>query len=126
MVDKMFENAVRGKYRFPFRGAVSVEDLFDLTVESLDSIYKVLNSDLKQITEESLLETKTSEDKELDEKIEIVKYIVKTKLEEQNLRLKETERSAQKQKILGIISAKQDESLQSKSEEELKEMLDKL
>ena len=124
--EKMFEVAVRTKMRFPFRGQISVEDLWDLSVENLDSIFKVLNSQLKQVKEESLLNKRTKQDQEIDTRIEIVKYIVKVKLEEENLRLKAREQKEQKQKILEILSAKQDESLQNKSVEELEAMLNKL
>jgi len=47
-----------------------------------------------------LLEVKSKQDKELDMKIEIVKHIVKQKLEEQDARLKEKEKKEQKQKFL--------------------------
>lgn len=125
-IEKMFEVATRSKMRFPFRGLISVEDLWDLSVQQLDTIFKGLNSELKQVQEESLLNTKTKEDKELDIKIEIVKYIVQVKLEEENLRLKAKAQKEQKQKIMEILSAKQDESLQNKSIEELKAMLEEL
>ena len=59
----IFEVAVRSKMRFPFRGLVSVEDLWDLTVEDLDTIFKTLNSQIKQVKEESLLSNRTKEDK---------------------------------------------------------------
>lgn len=119
----MFEVAVRSKFRFPFRGLISVEDLFDLSVKELDSIFKTLNSQLKQVKEESLLEVKSQQDKELDMKIEIVKYIVKIKLEEENNRLKAKEQKEKKQKIMEILSAKQDESLKNMSIDELTKML---
>lgn len=122
----MFETATRSKFRFPFKGLVNVEDLWDLSVESLDSIYKTLNSQLKQANEESLLQVRSENDKELDTKIEIVKHIVSVKLEERANRLKAKERKEQKQKILEVLQAKQDASLQSKSEEDLKKMLDEL
>lgn len=126
MNEKMFETAVRTKMRFPFKGVVSVEDLWDLSVENLDSVYKTLNSELKKATEESLLNTKTKQDKELETKIEIIKYIVKVKQEEELLRLKAKERKEQRQKILEIMAMKQDESLQNKSIEELTAMLNEL
>jgi len=122
----MFEVAVRSKFRFPFKGLISIEDLYDLNVKSLDSVFKTLNSELKQVKEESLLEVKTKQDQELDTKIEIVKYIVQTKLEEEQLRLKVRDQKEKKQKIMEILSAKQDESLQNKSIDELRSMLDEL
>lgn len=122
----MFEIATRKKFRFPFRGVISVEDLWVLPVEDLDSIFKVLNSQLKEVKEESLLKAKTKANKELETKIEIIKHIVATKLEEENKRLKTKEQKEKKQKILDIIETKQDESLQTKSIDELKRMLDEL
>lgn len=122
----LFEVATRSKMRFPFKGLISVEDLWDLSVNNLDSIFKSLNSELKQVQEESLLNTKSKADEELEVKIEIVKYIVNVKLEEENVRLKVKEQKEQKQKIMQILSTKQDESLQNKSIDELKAMLEEL
>lgn len=124
--EKMFEVAVRTKMRFPFKGLISVEDMWDLSVEELDLVFKTLNSQLKQVKEESLLTTKTQQDKELDVKIAIVKYIVQVKLEERQLRLKAKDKKEKKQKIMEILSAKQDQDLQNKSVDELRSMLDEL
>jgi len=124
--EKMFEIAVRSKLRFPFRGLISVEDLWDLNVENLDAVFKELNSQIKRVQEESLLKTKSKQDEELELKINIVKYIVSVKLEETDLRVKAMEKREQKQKILKILSDKQDESLQNKSIEELEKMLEEL
>lgn len=126
MSEKMFESAVRGKMRFPFKGMISVEDLWDLSVVNLDTVFKTLNSELKQVNQESLLNIKTKKDMEIETKIEIVKYIVGVKLEEEEKRKKVKEQKEQKQRIMEILSTKQDESLQNKSIEELQAMLDKL
>lgn len=122
----IFEYAVRNKVRFPFKGMISVEDLWDLSLTNLDSIYKTLNKQVKQSEEESLLATKTSVDTELEVQIAIVKYIVSVKLEEQEVRTKAAENKAQKQKIMSIIAAKEDEALKNSSVDDLKKMLDKL
>ena len=122
----IFEVAIRSKMRFPFKGLVSAEDLWDLTVEDLDTIFKTLNSQIKQVKEESLLSNRTKEDKILDTKIEIVKYIVSVKLVELESKLKEKENKAKKQRILSILSVKQDEEIQNKSVEELTAMLNDL
>ncbi len=122
----LFEVATKGKFRFPFKGLVSTEDLYDLSVENLDQVFKSLNSELKQVKEESLLDSKTKEDTELDMKIEIVKHIVSLKLEEKKARLEEKEKKEQKQRILEILSTKKDESLQNKSVDELQALLSDL
>lgn len=124
--EKMFEVATRTKMRFPFKGLVGVEDLWDLTVEQLDSVFKVLNSQLKQVKEDSLLQKRTKEDTEIDLKIEIIKYIVSIKLEENNARLLEKENAEKKQKIMRILADKQDEDLKNKSADELEKMLSEL
>jgi restriction endonuclease S subunit len=122
----IFEYAVRNKVRFPFKGMISVEDLWDLSLTSLDSIYKTLNKQIKQSEEESLLTTKTSVDTELEIQITIVKYIVSVKLEEQAAREKAAAKKAQKQKIMSIIATKEDEALQNSSVDDLRKMLDEL
>lgn len=122
----IFEYATKVKLRFPFKGQLSVEDLWDLSVTNLDTIFKSLNAEKKQVQEESLLNIKTKENKELEVKIEIVKHIVEFKLQEADAKLKEKEKKEQKQKIMEILNTKQDESLKNKSVEELQEMLNEM
>lgn len=121
--EKMFELATRAKLRFNFKGQVSVEDLWDLSLESLDGIYKGLNALVQQAKEDSLLSVKSAADEVLDAKIEIVKHIVKVKLEEAEARKQVKAVREQQQKIMSILSDKQDEALKNKTVEELQEML---
>lgn len=125
-MENMFEFATRNKMRFPFKGQISVEDLWDLRVEDLDTVFKSLNKQVKQTKEESLLATKTTEDTILDTQIAIVKYIFDVKVQEANARLIEKERKEQKQKIMSILATKQEQELQNKSVEELQKMLDEI
>lgn len=122
----IFEYATRNKVRFPFKGVISVEDLWDLSLVNLDSIYKTLNKQVKQSEEESLLNTKTNVDTELEVQIAIVKHIVSVKLEEQNAKEQAAAKKAQKQKIMSIIASKEDEALHNSSVDDLKKMLDEL
>lgn len=125
-IDKIFEYATRNKVRFPFKGVISVEDLWDLSLPNLDSIYKTLNKQVKQSEEESLLNTKSEVDTELEVQIAIVKHIVSVKLAELEAREKARNKREQKQKIMSIIAAKQDEALQNSSIDDLQKMLDEL
>ena len=125
-MEKMFEYATRNKVRFRFKGLISIEDLWDLSLTELDSIYKTLNKKVKQANEESLLNTKSKEDKTTEIQIEIIKYIVTIKQEEAARSMAAAERRAKKQKILEVLAAKEDASLQDKSPEELQKMLSEL
>lgn len=125
-VENIFEYATRNKVRFSFRGLISVEDLWDLSLTNLDFIYKELNKQSKQSEEKSLLNIKTQEDELLNVQIDIVKHIVSVKLAEKEAREKASAKKAQKQKIMSIIAAKQDEALQNSSIDDLKKMLDEL
>lgn len=124
--NKMFEVAVRNKFRFPFKGVISVEDLWDLSVQQLDGIFKTLKSQEQKAQEESLLDTRTPEDEALKTKIDIIRYIVTVKLDEAKQAEHAKENRDQKQKILGILAEKQDADLRSKTPEELQAMLNQL
>lgn len=122
----IFEYASRNKIRFSFKGLISTEELWDLSLENLDSIYKNLNSTVKKLNEDSLLNSKSSEDKLLEVQLEIVKYIFNQKVEEKATKLLEKEKREKKQKIMSIMESKRDQALQNASLEELQHMLDDL
>lgn len=122
-MEKKFEAAIRNKYRFPYKGMISVEDLWDLSVTQLDGIFKTLNAEVKKEQEESLLTTKSAADTELETKISIIRYIVATKQAEAEKAKKAKENKAEAQKILDIIGRKQDAALENMSIEELQARL---
>ena len=119
----IFEQAARGKYRFPFRGLCTVEDLWDLNVNNLDAVYKELNKQKRNNNEDSLLET-SNEDTKLNDMIEIVKHIVSVKQKEKADRILEKERKERNQMIMDIIKDKEYENLRSKSIAELMGIVD--
>lgn len=122
----IFEFAARNKVRFPFKGMISVEDLWDLSLTNLDSIYKTLNKQVKQSEEESLLSTKENVNTELEVQIAIVKHIVSVKLAEKEAAEKASAKKAQKQKIMSIIATKENEALNNMPIDDLKKMLDEI
>lgn len=122
----IFEYAVEHKLRFPYKGLISTEDLYVLSVSDLDTIYKTLKREAKRNGEESLLAMKSNDDVALDTKIEIVKYIVEKKLAQVEARKTAAANKAKKEKILSILEEKQDAALKNMSEEDLRKMLDTL
>lgn len=125
MEKNLFEIAARRKYRFPYRGQVSIEDLWDISVTGLDGIFKTLNSAAKAKAEESLLD-KSSEDEDLENKIDIIRYIVSVKLTEKKERESATAKKELKQKLLEIKARREDAALESLTPEELERELAKL
>lgn len=126
MEGNIFELASRNKTRFAYKGSLSVEDLWDLSVQELDRIFMGLNAKLKVCKEESLLSPKENENAELALRVAIVRRVVEVKLAEATAHELKAEKKAKRQKILSILAEKQDGALASKSEEDLKKMLEEL
>lgn len=119
---ELFKLAAKEKYRFPFRGNISVEDLFDLTTSQLDVVYKELKSQVKE-SSDSLLKEVSTEDKELKNKIEIVKTIFEDKKTEAVQKEQALAEKQRKERIKELIAQKKDQDLVDKSIEELEAML---
>ena len=122
----IFEAASKNKYRYPYKGTITTEDLWDLTPAQLDIVYKALNKGVSEAQVSSLMCKVTEVDAELLNKIEIVKYIFNAKEAEAEARKNDAAKHAKKQRILDILAQKQEDALQSMSEDDLKKMLDEL
>ena len=124
--NELFINATRSNYQFLFRGMINVIDLWDLSLTNLDSVFKTLNAEAKKSEEESLLNTKSKEDEEISNKIEIVKYIVNVKLDEKKKREDAKKNAEMRQRLLEIKAKRQDAALENMSDEELDKALAEL
>lgn len=124
--NELFINATRNNYQFPFRGMINVTDLWDLSLTNLDSVFKTLNAEAKKSEEESLLNTKSKEDEEVSNKIEIVKYIVSVKLDEKKKREDAKKNAEMRQRLLEIKAKRQDAALENMSDEDLDKALAEL
>jgi len=126
MIKNIFKYAAKHALRFPYKGQASVEDLFNLNTEELNAIYKALKKQQKTDAGESLIEDKTAQDTQLEIKIAIVTEIFNDKQAAADRAKKSAIRKAQTQKILDIMSQKQNEALNNMSVEELQAQLDAL
>ena len=126
MEKNLFEIATRNRYRFNYKGVMTVEDLWSLRVEDLDAIFKMLNRQKKTADEDSLLATKSAEDQDLANKIDIVRYIVSVKLAEAAERVSAAEKKAQRYKIMEIVAKKKDKALEDMGIDDLMKKLKEL
>ena len=130
-MDLFFEGAKRKvRFRLANGSTISQEDLFDLPFTSskgisLNSVAQGISRQLKDVTED-FVGGGTPENKELQLKLDIVKAVIEYKKEESQKEINKKANKEQKELILSILAKKQNESLESKSPEELAKMLESL
>lgn len=124
----IFEYAAEKKLRFNFKGSITVEDLYDLSVEELDSIYKKIKADIRKQNdnEDSLLTNTIKKDISLSVKAEIIEHIVNGKLVKKAANEKAAQNRERKQMLLAILAQKEQEGLRNKTPEELAKMIEEL
>lgn len=122
-VENIYKYAAQHALRFPFKGSISVEDLFNLKLTDLDTVYKALKREEKKDEEESLMAVQNTEDTELSVKIAIVRDIFEDKQAEAEARKNAAAKKEYNQKIAAIIAEKEDAALRDKSVDELRGMM---
>jgi hypothetical protein len=109
---------------------LAVEDLWELPLTgrgvSLDGLAKAVNREVKDSEEESFVSTRSKSNTTLTLKLDILKHIIKVKLEEKELAKTAQERAIKRAKLLRILADKQDQSLQNQSEADIEKMLAEL
>lgn len=123
----MFEEAVREKFRFKLtNGYLTVEDLWDLSLEDLDRLARNLNKEVKDSEEESFIKKRTAANKLSEKKFELVKHIITVRLAELEESKLRKEKLVKKARIKEILEKKENEALEGKSTEELLKELETL
>lgn len=121
----MFKKASKLKLRFNTTfGIVSAEDLWDLSLEDLDEIAKELSKTVKANEEESFIGSKNMTRSKDELRFEIVKDVIKDKLEARDVSINAKAKRATKARILEIIESKKDQAMGEKSIEDLQAELD--
>lgn len=121
-MEKMFEYAAKNKLRFPYKGWIATEDLFDLGTNALSTIHKALYAENKSHDDEGNLINSsaiTKDQEDLQVKMAIVKYVFDKKMAEIADRQDKLERKEKLQYIYDIIESKKKEELLGLSVEEL-------
>lgn len=126
-MDNLFFTAALKKYLYPStKGQVTTQDLFDFTLQALNSTAKTLNAAIKDEEEEDFISSNSVAATDLRNKLEIVKAVIahKKAVQEQNANRKA--RAAERQRLLEILESKQQESLSNLSIEDLEKRLAEL
>lgn len=130
ITQNIFEYAVRNKLRFAsIRGELSVEQLWDVPLRgrddfNLNAIAQSTNWALKETLEENFVETpKTVERTRRETALEVVKYVIDTKLADEKAAKDRATKKQEKEKLLSILVEKQDGKLSELSVEELQKRI---
>lgn len=124
----MYKEASKIGLRFlTTKGNLNVEQLWQLSITDLSICIRNVNKDLKKKDSEDELgfldDKPNNVDKVQQLRFDILKDIYVTRKEDLARAKAEKDNKAQREKILEIIANKKDESLHSKSIEELEAML---
>lgn len=122
----IFETASRNKFRYPYKGMITTEDLWDLNLEQLDTIFKALNREAEGKKLPSLRTTMDVMDAELFTKIEIVEFIFHVKEQEIKDRKKAVANAARRQILLGALARRREKDIENMTEDELLKALDEI
>lgn len=127
-INNKFIDATRRKLRFnTTKGQLSVEELWDLSLQSLDSIARAVNKQLKASEEESFIPTVSKrKDAESELALDILKYIIGVKVEERDAEKARVEKREKAARLKELLAQKRDAELTEKSAEELEKMLREL
>lgn len=119
-----FKLASQKKLRFQTnKGLLSVEQLWDLSLEDLDALAVSLEIEHKESGKKSFLVKTSVKDKTAKLRFDIVLDVLNTKVEEMQTAQEVAEIKEHNKKIITLISEKQEESLKGKSIKQLEAML---
>ena len=119
-----FEYASRKKLRFESgQGALSVEELWDLNLNALDTIAKKVSKLIQAEGEESFIPTKNTVKTDNSLKLDILKHIIVTKVEENDVRKARVQQQEHLARLKALAANKQDEAFGAQSLEEINKQI---
>lgn len=120
--DNTFIKATKRKVRFQTaKGSLSTEDLWDLNLESLDKIAVAVDEEIQKEGRKSFIATRTSTLNNL--KLEVLKYIIQAKQEEDQAKKARSEKLARKNFLESLLEKKKVAALETLSAEEIEKQL---
>lgn len=123
----MFEKASKLKLRFETnQGSLSTEELWDLSLQSLDTIAKKVNKQLRDEGEESFIPNRSRTSSQNTLRLDILKHIIDVKVKEQEDRKARSERVATITRLKELAESKENEKLASQSLEDIQKQISEL
>ena len=120
----MYKEALQKKLRFKTnKGMISTEDLFDLSLQNLDTLALMLDKKISEAPKKSFIEELPAEENDDELRFNIVKDVINVKLKARKDNINKAQIDARNKRIAELIAKKEDEVLENKSIEELRAMI---
>jgi len=121
----VFKEAGKQCLRFSStNGTLTVEDLWHMNINDLDSMAINYRKQLVEHGEESFISETKTKDVNLQLRFDITKAIIEERLDDLDKKEKKEASRVKNNKIMELIVAKEDDSLKESSIEELRAMLE--
>ena len=120
----MYKEALQKKLRFKTnKGMISTEDLFDLSLQNLNTLAIMLDKKISEAPKKSFIEELPAEENDDELRFNIVKDVINVKLKAHKDNINKALIEARNKRIAELIAKKEDEALENKSIEELRAMI---
>lgn len=120
----MYKEALQKKLRFKTnKGMISTEDLFDLSLQNLNTLAIMLDKKVSEAPKKSFIEELPAEENDDELRFNIVKDVINIKLKAHKDNIDKAQVDARNKRIAELIAKKEDEALENKSIEELRTMI---
>jgi hypothetical protein len=123
----IFEHASRIKLRFgSAQGLLTTEQLWELSLEQLNTMAKAVNKELKAEAEEDFVKAKPAGVNQNEVRLALLKHVIQIKLDALEERRTKAENKQRRDTLLAALSRKEDEQLQNMSADDIRKELEKL
>lgn len=120
----MYKEALQKKLRFKTnKGMITTEDLFDLSLQNLNTLAIMLDKKISEAPKKSFIEKLPAEENDDELRFSIVKDVINIKLKARKDNIDKAQVNARNKRITELIAKKEDEALENKSIEELRAMI---
>lgn len=120
----MYKEALQKKLRFKTnKGMITTEDLFDLSLQNLNTLAIMLDKKISEAPKKSFIEKLPAEENDDELRFSIVKDVINIKLKARKDNIDRAQINARNNRIAELIAKKEDEALENKSIEELRAMI---
>lgn len=122
--ENTFVKATKRKVRFQTtKGSLSTEDLWDLSLESLDKIAVAIDEEIQKEGRRSFIATRTTSNTLNNLKLDVLKYIIQAKQEEEETKKVRADKLARKKFLESLLEKKKVAALETLSAEEIEKQL---